>query len=140
VRLIWETVICDMLTNTSRSPRARATAAAVTVASRYTADALSPKYRPAALQGPREVPRPREVADNDLGAEGPQRVGACVLATDQRGAGKVAPAQQLDQGTPHAAHTARRSGDEDRTQVRHGRSSAVRSVNPRPSAAAISPA
>src|SRR5262249_36785085 len=45
VRLIWETVSCEMLTKTSRSPCCRPTAAAVTVASRYGGDTLMPKYR-----------------------------------------------------------------------------------------------
>ncbi len=43
VRLICDTVSCEILTNTSRPPRSRATAAAVTVASRYGADTLMPK-------------------------------------------------------------------------------------------------
>src|SRR5262249_39505646 len=45
VRLICDTVICEMLTNASRSSRSRATAAAVTVASRDCADTPMPKYR-----------------------------------------------------------------------------------------------
>src|SRR6187401_1105164 len=43
VRLICETVIWEMLTNTSSFARSRATAAAMAVASRYEADTLIPK-------------------------------------------------------------------------------------------------
>jgi len=40
--LIWETVICEMLT-TASTPTFRATTAMVTVASRYSADTDMPK-------------------------------------------------------------------------------------------------
>ena len=40
--LIWETVICDMLTR-AFTPASRATAVMVTVASRYPADTDMPK-------------------------------------------------------------------------------------------------
>ena len=79
----------------------------------------------AAVQGPQDVPRAGEVADDDFGAGGTQGLGPFVFAADQRPDRQVAPSQFLDDGAAYAADAARSARDKNRMDSSHGNTSPV---------------
>jgi hypothetical protein len=73
----------------------------------------------ATLEGTCDVPSSGEVANDDLGTHGSQRVGTFVLAMNQCSDGQVALAKQLHNSAAHTTHIAGRASDENRITDRH---------------------
>jgi hypothetical protein len=97
--LIWETVIWDMLTR-AFTPTSRATAAIVTVASRYPADTDAEVDPPTAADDPIDVGRFEQVSHHHLGASGPQGRRPAVLAANHGANRKPAIEEQACHGSP----------------------------------------
>src|SRR2546422_935004 len=74
----------------------------------------------AALQGTRNVFRPGEVADDDLGPGRAKCRGAIVLSPNEGPDGQVAPTEDLDDLSAHATEVSRGTRDENRCVNRHG--------------------
>src|SRR5262249_37645969 len=74
---------------------------------------------PATRQSVRDILGAGEVADHDLGAERPQRVGAFIFAPDERANWQVAPAKRLHNHATNSADAAGGPCDKNRTRNRH---------------------
>src|SRR3954470_14284188 len=114
---IWDTVISEMATSASKSPTARATRGAGLKVGRRQAHAEEhPLDR---VEGRRDICRPREVTDDDVGAEREQGIGAVVVVGRRRVYGPAALTQQRHTLAAHAADSPAGTGHQDETRLSH---------------------
>jgi hypothetical protein len=113
LRLIWETVIWDMLTRAS-TPTSRATAGRLQVPGGHGHAEVDSST---AADDPIDVGRFEQVSDHHLGASGPQGRCSIVLAADHGANRKPAIEEQPGHGAPDRAELTGCSGYEDRSVI-----------------------
>ena len=104
-----------MLTNTSRSSRSRDSGGGDRRLQIGSGHAHAEVHALAAFQGTRDVPRAGKVADDDLGADRPQRFGSFIFASDERMDGKTASTKDLNDLSANSADASRGARDENRS-------------------------
>jgi hypothetical protein len=115
---IWETVIWEMATSASRSPTARDSCdggGGGLEVGRCQAHAEEHLWNRG--EGRRDICWPREVTDDDVGAERAQGVGAVVVVVRHRSYGPAALTQQCHDLAAHAADSAAGTGHQDETRL-----------------------
>ena len=111
-----------MATSASNSPTARATVATVAAASRNDGDTLMLKnIRWTESRAFGDICRPREVTDDDVGAERAQGIGAVVVVVRHRSHAPASLTQQRHHLVAHArtADSTAGTGHQDETRISH---------------------
>ncbi len=73
------------------------------------------------VEGRRDVRRPREVTDDNVGAERAQGIGAIAVVVCQRAYGPAALTQQRHNLAAHVANSSARTSHQDETTLSHVR-------------------
>jgi hypothetical protein len=118
---IWDTVIWGMATSASKSTTARDTVATVAAALEVGRSQAHAEEHPLdRVESRRDICRPREVTDHDVGAERAQGIGAVVVVVRHRSHGQPALTQQRHNLAAHAADSpAAGTGHQDETRLSH---------------------